>query len=387
MSKEKVYYSIENLDKEGASINIAYGERANGKSYQVKLEEGIKPYLFDGFRYVSDYKNPKEIIKEEIKKGRRFMLVRRLVEEIKPSLIESYFSDIDIMSLTDNKYNLITVYSNQIWLSKYDIETGKTKRCEKIGYVVALSIEQNYAGGSFLDVYTIIMEEFMSRKSYLYDEPNKLLNLFSTVDRKRGVVKMYLVGNTISRVCPYLKDWGLDKLLMKTKQGEINSIWLSTGEIDEDGYPVKVKLALEHCKSTGRSSYVIGTHANMLNKGEWQSDPQPHLPKSYKEYKVLFRIAFDYQGFKFLGEYLKEKDGIETCWFIKPKYSKIKEKTITFSDNIKTSRYYQRDIYNPLINNENIRRLLQTFRESNIFYANDLCGTEFKQAIDFVIRK
>jgi len=387
MNKEKVYYSIENLDKEGASINIAYGERANGKSYQVKLEEGIKPYLFDGFRYVSDYKNPKEIIKEEIKKGRRFMLVRRLVEEIKPSLIESYFSDIDIMSLTDNKYNLITVYSNQIWLSKYDIETGKTKRCEKIGYVVALSIEQNYAGGSFLDVYTIIMEEFMSRKSYLYDEPNKLLNLFSTVDRKRGVVKMYLVGNTISRVCPYLKDWGLDKLLMKTKQGEINSIWLSTGEIDEDGYPVKVKLALEHCKSTGRSSYVIGTHANMLNKGEWQSDPQPHLPKSYKEYKVLFRIAFDYKGFKFLGEYLKEKDGIETCWFIKPKYTKIKEKTITFSDNIKTSRYYQRDIYNPLINNENIRRLLQTFRESNIFYANDLCGTEFKQAIDFVIRK
>ena len=387
MSKEKVYYSIENLDKEGASINIAYGERANGKSYQVKLEEGIKPYLFDGFRYVSDYKNPKEIIKEEIKKGRRFMLVRRLVEEIKPSLIESYFSDIDIMSLTDNKYNLITVYSNQIWLSKYDIETGKTKRFEKIGYVVALSIEQNYAGGSFLDVYTIIMEEFMSRKSYLYDEPNKLLNLFSTVDRKRGVVKMYLVGNTISRVCPYLKDWGLDKLLRKTKQGEINSVWLSTGEIDEDGYPVKVKLALEHCKSTGRSSYVIGTHANMLNKGEWQSDPQPHLPKSYKEYKVLFRIAFDYQGFKFLGEYLKEKEGVETCWFIKPKYTKIKEKTITFSDNIKTSRYYQRDIYNPLINNENIRRLLQTFRESNIFYANDLCGTEFKQAIDFVIRK
>ena len=387
MSKEKVYYSIENLDKEGASINIAYGERANGKSYQVKLEEGIKPYLFDGYRYISDYKNPKEIIKEEIKKGRRFMLVRRLVEEIKPSLIESYFSDIDIMSLTDNKYNLITVYSNQIWLSKYDIETGKTKRYEKIGYVVALSIEQNYAGGSFLDVYTIIMEEFMSRKSYLYDEPNKLLNLFSTVDRKRGVVKMYLVGNTISRVCPYLKDWGLDKLLRQTKQGEINSIWLPTGEIDDEGIPIKVKLALEYCKSTGRSSYVIGTHSNMLNKGEWQSDPQPHLPKSYKEYKVLFRIAFDYQGFKFLGEYLKEKNGVETCWFIKPKYSKIKEKTITFSDNIKTSRYYQRDIYNPLINNENIRRLLQTFRESNIFYANDLCGTEFKQAIDFVIRK
>ena len=383
----EAYYSIENLDKEGATINITFGERANGKSYQVKHEEGIKPYLFGGYEYVSDYKNPKEVIKKAIKKGQRFMLVRRLVEEIKPTLIESYFADIDIMSLTDNKYNLITVYANGIYLSIYDVDTGKTKRIEKIGYIVALSIEQNYAGGSYLDVRVIIMEEFMSRKNYLYDEPNKLLNLYSTCDRKRGIVKMYLVGNTISRVCPYLKDWGLDKLMRGMNQGEIRSTWITTNQFDEDGIEIKVKLALEYCKSTGRSSFIIGTHAKMLNEGEWQSDPQPKLPKSYREYKVLFRMVFDYKGFKYLVEYIKEKDGIDTCWFVYPKYTEIKEKTIVFSDNIKTSKYYQKDIYNPLIKNDNIKKLLQTFRESNIFFANDLCGTEFKQSIDFIIRK
>jgi hypothetical protein len=383
----EAYYSIENLDKEGATINIAFGERANGKSYQVKHEEGIKPYLFGGYEYVSDYKNPKEVIKKAIKKGQRFMLVRRLVEEIKPTLIESYFADIDIMTLTDNKYNLITVYANGIYLSIYDVDTGKTKRIEKIGYVVALSIEQNYAGGSYLDVRVIIMEEFMSRKNYLYDESNKLLNLYSTCDRKRGIVKMYLVGNTISRVCPYLKDWGLDKLMRGMKQGEIRSTWITTNQFDEDGIEIKVKLALEYCKSTGKSSFIIGTHAKMLNEGQWQSDPQPKLPKSYKEYKVLFRMVFDYKGFKYLVEYITEKDGIDSCWFVRPKYNEIKKKTLVFSDNIKTSKYYQKDVYNPLINNDNIKRLLQTFRESNIFFANDLCGTEFKQSIDFIIRK
>ena len=48
---------------------------------------------------------------------------------------------------------------------------------------------------------------------------------------------------------------------------------------------------------------------------------------------------------------------------------------------------WQRDIYNPTFKNEKLRNLIQTFRESNIFYSNDMCGTDFKQVIDFQIRK
>ena len=33
------------------------------------------------------------------------------------------------------------------------------------------------------------------------------------------------------------------------------------------------------------------------------------------------------------------------------------------------------------------RNDLKTFKENKIFYASNLCGTEFKQAIDFEIRK
>ena len=382
-----VHYNMDNIDHEGANINIIYGERSNGKSYQLKHKKGVVQYIKGGDRYISSYLHKDDIIKKSIASGSRFILMRRLREELTPAFIEQYFADIDISELTDGEYNCITTYRKQIFLGYYDHEERKVKRGEKIGYAAALSTEQNYAGGSYLDVSDIIFEEFMSRGSYLPDESNKLMNFYSTVDRKRGYVKLWLVGNTITRVCPYLYDWGLNEVMKKMKQGDLKSIWLPTGDIDDDGHEIEVKLSIEWCKDTKSTSFVIGTHKNMLNKGEWQSDPQPKLPKSYKCYKMLYRIMFQYKTFKWCGEYLLDNETKDVCWFIYPYSGEIKDNIIVFSDVIKPSRYYQRDIYNPSIKNKTICELLSTFKEHMIFYSDDLCGTEFKQAIDFEIRK
>lgn len=387
MSKKIVHYNMDNIDEEGGQINFIWGEKANGKSYQVKHKKAILPFIEDSIVYSSDYTDKEKVFKNIIESGQRFILMRRFKEEITSSWIESYFSDVDIEKLTDGEYNMITMFRKELFLTFYDVETHKSKRGAKIGYAVALSTEQNYAGSSYLDVTNIIFEEIMSRTSYLHDESNKLMTFYSTVDRKRGIVKMWLVGNTVTRVCPYIQDWGLSNIMFTLKQGEIKSVWVPTGEIDENGIPIEVKVSMEHCQSTGNSNFVIGTHANATNKGEWQSDPQPKLPKSYKEYKMLYRIIFQYKNFKWIGELLKDKTSKDICWFIYPYSGEINSKTLVFSDIIKPSRYYQRDIYNPSIKNENIIRILQTFKENMIFYSSDLCGTEFKQAIDFVIRK
>ena len=387
MSNKVVHYSIDNIDKEGAAFNLIWGERSNGKSYQVKHKKGIIPFLQDTNRYRCYYINKDEVIKQAQEKGKRFILMRRFKEEITSSWIESYFSDVDVEKLTDGDYNIVSMYRKELFLTFYDVETHKSRRGPKIGYAVALSTEQNFAGGSYLDVSDIIFEEFMSRTTYLHDESNKLLNFYSTVDRKRGITKVWLVGNTITRVCPYIQDWGLNKIIANQKQGDIKSIWIPTGDIDDDGNKIEVKLAIEHCKSTGTSSHVFGTHANMLNKGEWQSDPQPKLPKSYKDYKMLFRFGFCYKTFKWLCEYLMDIETKDVIWFIYPFSGEFKKNIIVFSDIIKTSPYWQKDIYNPLIKNKTIIDLLKTFRENRIFYSSDLCGTEFKQAIDFEIRR
>lgn len=370
MSNNTFHYNLDNIDSENALINIIWGERSNGKSYQVKHKKAIIPFL-----------------ESAVNNRERFILVRRLREEITTEKIERYFADVDVCKLTNNEYNIIVYYRKEVYLANYNIETGLVKRGEKIGYVVALSTEQHYAGASYLDVKNIIFEEFMSRSVYLANEPDKLMNFYNTVDRKRGVVRLWLVGNTISRVCPYLTEWNLQKIILTQKQGTIITSYLPTGTEDDDGNPINIKLAIEYCKSTGKSSFAIGKHKDMLNKGSWQSDPQPHLPKSKNEYKIVYMIGFQYKEFKFIGELLLDKESKELAWFIYPYEKEFKNNILIFSDVVKLDRRYQRNIYDITINNDRIQNILNTFREGNIFYSTDLCGTDFKQCIDFSIRK
>lgn len=357
-NKKITHYNMDKIDAIGADFNLIYGERSNGKSYQVKHKKGIIKYL---------------------ETGKRFILMRRWKEEITTEKIESYFNDVDIAKLTDGKYNCVISYRKVLYLARYEVDTGKTIKGDKIGYVVALSTEQNYAGGSFLDVEDIIFEEFMARGSYIHNEASKLMNFYCTVDRKRGTTRVWLVGNTISRVCPYIEDWDLHQIISTQKQGTIKVVERDSGEDDI------VKIAIEYCESTGTSSHTIGNHAAMLNDGSWQTDPQPHLPKSYNEYEVRFRLIFSFKNFKFVGEYIT--DGKDNVWYIYPFNGEINDNTLVITDEVKTSMLYQRDIYNVTIDNPVLHMILNTFRESNIFYATDLCGTDFKQAIDFVIKR
>lgn len=360
MKREIKHYNIDNLVNENADFNILYGERSNGKSYQLKHKRAVIKYL---------------------ETGKRFILLRRFREEITSTGIEQYFQDVDVETLTKGKYNCITQYRKQIYLGNYSIEKMKVIRGEKIGYAMALSTEQNFAGGSFLDVEDIIFEEFMTRSRYLNNEPTKLMNLYATVDRKRGTTKLWLVGNSISRVCPYIYEWGLHEIISKQKQGTIETkIIESTGDD-------KVKLAIEFCESTGVSSHTIGWSKEMMSDGSWQSSPQPHLPKSRKEYKIMYCIGFMYQNFKFIGEFLQDKETKDVCWFIYPTEKEFNKKLVRFTDIIQPSIYYQRNIYDITIKNENLQKLLNTFREDKIFYATDLVGTDFKQVIDFTIRR
>ena len=78
---------------------MIYGERSNGKSYQVKHKKAVEKYL---------------------KTGKRFILMRRLREEITSEKIEQYFQDVDVAKLTNGKYNCITLYRKNLYLSVYD---------------------------------------------------------------------------------------------------------------------------------------------------------------------------------------------------------------------------------------------------------------------------
>lgn len=243
MATKQIHYNIDPITEKNAIFNLIYGEKSNGKSYQVKHKKGIIPYL-ESTRKTEE---KEEAIKNSIENCERFILLRRWKEDITPLWIEQYFADVDIEKLTNKKYNCISVYRKVIYLGNYDVETGKTKRYEKIGYAMALSTEQHYSGGSFLDVKRIIFEEFMERGSYLPNEPDKLMIFYNTVDRKRGTTELWMVGNSISRVCPYINSWGLDNIFRSIKQGEIMTKTIHNEAND-------VKIAIEYCKPSGRQN-------------------------------------------------------------------------------------------------------------------------------------
>ena len=383
-----VYYSSDNIARENATYNLIYGERSNGKSYDIKHKWGLEYFVNKNRKlfFEEDSITPDDLLNI---KG-RFVLVRRTAEQLKNERIESYFSDCDIRRITNGKYNIISVYRKEIYFSNYDVEKNIVKRGIKIGYAIPLSLEQNYAGSSFLDVDNIIVEEFMSRdEGYLRNESTKLQNLFSTIDRKRGTTKVWLVGNTISRICPYLYDWGLIDMVKNQPQGNIITKEMSAGFDKIEGKEVFVKLALEFCESTGRTSFAFGEHSEMLNTGVWQTDKQPTLENDFRKYEQIIKIGFEYMGFKYLGRLLADNDS-NLFWFISPftKKENFKDVILIFSDRINIDKKYQRDIYNITLNHPKLKNILNsTFKESMIFYSDDLTGTEFKNAIDFIIRK
>ena len=133
------------------------------------------------------------------------------------SWVSQYFNDVDISGKTDNKYSVIMPSKQKIYFGNFDEKKLRLKPIEHIGYYMPLSLEQHYSSGSYLDIDVMIFEEFMERGAYIKNEPDKLMALYSTIDRKRGTTKLFLVGNTISRVCPYLKAWGLEQIFRKMK--------------------------------------------------------------------------------------------------------------------------------------------------------------------------
>ena len=77
---------------------------------------------------------------------------------------------------------------------------------------------------------------------------------------------------------------------------------------------------------------AIGNASTMIDKGSWQTDPQPKLLKSKKYYSFIYRFGFQYKNFKFLCEYLVDKKNLNSLFFIYPYYREWSKTIIVFSD-------------------------------------------------------
>lgn len=344
---KKQYYDISKIMSTGARWLILLGQRANGKSYQAK----------------------KVALENAIAGKGKFIYLRRWKEDIKTKAVENYFNDMPIYKLTGGAYDSVIAWQGEIYLAKID-EDGKLAKGTVIGSYCALNEHERYKSQAFVGYSFIIFEEFITDSAYLVDEPRQLLQFVSTVARNE-LITVIMVGNTLSRVCPYFSEFALDGTL-KMQAGEIQVYHHHT----QNGV---VDIAVEYCASLNMGSNMFfGQSAKQIVSGEWDTVEVPHLPQHQLNYETIYELLVEYQKFKFVIQLLVETtDGGLLC-FIYPQTSDKKFNRIiteTFSDKPNISRYL----------NDNIKAeklIRECFNNDKVCYSDNLTGADFKHILD-----
>lgn len=270
----KKYYDITNMLETHAQYMMLLGQRSNGKSYQAK----------------------KTVLENVYEKGRKFVYLRRWKEDIKQKFVTAYFGDMPINKITKGEWEYVKAWNGDLYFCR--IEEDEEIKSESIGRYCALNESERYKSWTFIDYDYIIFEEFITDKVYLVDEPRELQQYVSTVARDKEITVL-LIGNTLSRVCPYFSEWCLDGVL-KQKQGTIEIYHHHVKDSIVD-------IAVEYCaNSNTENKMFFGQSAKQIITGEWDTVDVPKLPRKQYEYDKVYEVLLTYQKFSFVIELLVE---------------------------------------------------------------------------------
>jgi hypothetical protein len=347
MAKKIKYYDISNILSTNAQYMILLGQRANGKSYQAKLT-ALKSAYYD---------------------GKPFVYLRRWREDIKQKAVQAYFGDMPIYSITNAEWDHIKVWNGEIYFATYD-EEGKEVKSDCIGRACALNESERYKSWTFIDYKYILFEEFITDKAYLMDEPRQLQQFVSTVARN-DTITVLMIGNTLSRVCPYFNEWCLEGVLQQ-KQGtiEIYHYHTETSIID---------IAVEYCaNANAQNKMFFGQTAKQIISGEWDTKEVPKLPRRRYEYEKVYEVLLKYQKFEFIIELLVEpKNGGTLCHIYPSTKNREVYRIITdeFSDlpNVTTKLDIKKK---PELIMSNC------FRLDKVCYSDNLTGSDFNNIMN-----
>lgn len=350
----KKYYDMTKLMSIDAQYYMPLGARTNGKSYQAK----------------------KFVLTCAWKKGLKFVYLRRYDVDAKPTKVIGYFDDMVqnqngdrfIHDLTGGEWEYISARQDNIYFAKRI--DGKEFRSESIGRYYSLFGAEHVKSQSFVNFGSIIYEEFITDSLYLVNEPTKFLQFVATVARGNRL-RVILIGNTLSRVCPYFTAWHLDRIL-KQKQGTIDVYDFPT----EDGGTIKV--AVEYCgRTASKNEMYLGDSAKQIVAGEWDNHAVPVLPKPREMYDIIYTVQLEYGNFSFVMELLVDPVEGGRIIFVYPynhKRNIVRKITTVFSD-----KPYITSVLNA--KNRAEAAMIDCFRLKKICYSDNITGTDFENVM------
>lgn len=346
------YYSLTNILKKNAVYNVIIGERSNGKTYSVL----------------------KYALKQRIEHGGQVAIVRRWKEDISgrraADIWKALLANDEVSKLSNGQWTGVTYWAGKFYLCNYDNE-GKpiyNTDSDTLGYCFSLSDTEHNKSISYPYITTILFDEFMTKHVYLQDEFVLFMNTVSTIVRQRTNVKIFMLGNTVNKYCPYFQEMGLTHVLQ-----------MEQGTIDVYTYgDSKLTVAVEYCatlKASKENNFYFAFNnprLEMITSGAWELDIYPHLPVKYRPCDIQFTYFICFNGQVYQCEIIEVK-GVPFT-FIHDKTTPIKD---TDNDLIYTLEYnpklnYRRNILKPLTKLE--ERILWFYKSDRVFYQDNTVG-------------
>lgn len=288
---KSVRYDPSGLLGSPSPVNIIIGARSLGKTY------GFTKYA----------------IRDYINNNNQWVYLRRYDTELTDSRTgdsQSFFSQIVLNSeFPDYDFRVL---GNQMQMTKTDQTNDKGKQVwDTFGYMLALSKAQSYKGMNLANVKTIFYDEFILEKRvppYLPNEPDRLLNLWETIDRRNDRTRLYLAANAADIVNPYFTGWGLQLPSKgKTKTYKYRNSSITIQYADDAKFREYAKQTNIGAFTAGSSYEQYALENTFINAGE-------HLLMD-KPSSALFRFALVMKGKEF-GVWIDVKEG---NWFVNTK--------------------------------------------------------------------
>lgn len=345
------YYSLNKINKKNATYNVIFGERSNGKTYAT-LKQVLENYFSD---------------------GSQFAYIRRWSVDVQPKRMNNLFNAIIedgyLEKLSGGKFTAIFYRTGRFYLCTYN-DKGKPIYNEEdiIGFAFSLSENEHNKANSYPRVTNIIFDEFLTNKIYLPDEFMLFMNTVSTIVRQRTNVKIYMLGNTVNKFCPYFKEMGLTNILTM-KQGSIDVY--TYGE-------TKLKVAVEYAdskKKFKKNNFYFAFNnpkLKMITGGAWELNIYPHAPVKWRPKNIIFTYFIDFNDSLYQCEIINKDANVFT--YIHEKTTPIKnpDKDIIYTLDYNPKINYNVNILKPLTDYQN--KITWFYTHDRVYYQDNNVG-------------
>ena len=343
------FYNLKNILTKDAQYNIIFGERSNGKTYAVE----------------------KYAIERYAKTGEQLAIVRRWRDDFigkrGSTMFDALTANGEITKATGGKWNSIYYYGSRWFFCKYE-DDKRILDETPFAYGFSISGMEHDKSTSYPNITTILFDEFLTRTAYLPDEFVLFMNVISTIIRHRTNVKIFMLGNTVNKYCPYFKEMGLTHI-KEMKAGDIDVYRYGDSELT---------VAVEYTEpnKSGKASDFYFAFDNpklsMITGGAWEIDIYPHCPVKYAPKEILFTYFIEFAGEILQCEIIAHEDLYFT--FVHRKTGEIKypDTDLVYTTEYNARPNYARKITKPRTELE--RKIAEFYIKDKVFYSDNETG-------------